>query len=396
MLTQTRQKILAEVKKQEQTIWDIAVYIHENPELGLAEHKASAYLTDLLESHGFTVERGAAGLDTAFHATCTLNSKPSPCVAFMAEYDALPELGHACGHNLIAAAGVGTAMVLTKIDSLKGRIVVLGTPAEESFGGKIPFVKKGYLADVDAAMMVHPSELHEVRGQSRSCVGSIVEFQGRPAHVAGRPHDGINALDAMIQLFNNIGLLRQQLHDDVRIHGYITHGGVAANIIPEYTRAKFLVRASTNKRTFDTLEKFKNCVRAAALATGATETITLGQEHMYEPLKSNSVIMGRYIQNMEQMGVTVRPQDPLQFGGSTDMGNISQAVPAIHPRLGIAEPGQALPGHSHEFAAAAISERARVALAQGVTALAMCGAELLVNPELMAAAKAEFEESTQP
>ncbi|MCG8641744.1 MAG: M20 family metallopeptidase [Desulfobacterales bacterium] len=394
MFSQIKQQITEQATKHEQTIWDSAVYIHENPELGLAEYKASTYLTDLLEEHGFVVERGAAGLETAFHATFALNADPSPCVAFIAEYDALPELGHACGHNLIGAAGVGAAIVLSKIKALKGRIVVLGTPAEETVGGKIPFVKKGYLTDVDAAMMVHPSERHEVRGQSRSCIAVNVEFRGRPAHAAGRPHDGINALDAMIQLFTNIGLLRQQLHDDVRIHGFISHGGAASNIIPDYTRAEFLVRAMNSERTYDTLERFKNCVRAAALATGASETIIPDLAHVFEPLKTNSVIMERYIQNMKGLGVMVQPQDPLRVGGSTDMGNISQAVPGIHPRLGIAEPDQKLVGHSPEFTTAARSEQARVALSQGVTALALCGADLLSDPEILSAAKAEFEKTT--
>ena len=391
MLAQTKQQITVEAEKLEQTIWDMALFLHDNPELGLEEYKSAAYLTELLEAHGFAVERSVAGLETAFRATYQVGPQASPAVAYLAEYDALPDIGHACGHNLIGAAGVGAGIVLSKIKSLPGRIVVLGTPAEESAGGKIPMVKQGLLAGIDAAMMVHPGDRHERREKNLAVIPVKVEFRGKPAHAAAEPFEGVNALDAMIALFNNIGLLRQQLNDDVRIHGFISHGGTASNIIPEYTRAEFLVRASQLERTFEVLEKFKNCVKAAAVATGAAETIHVNMEHMYEPLMTNGVIMDLYEQNMRQLGVELEPQDPASYGGSSDIGNVSQAVLAIHPTLGIAEPGQVLVGHHPDFTAAAKSKLARVALGFGVQALAMCGADLLLQPEVIAAVRAEFE-----
>jgi metal-dependent amidase/aminoacylase/carboxypeptidase family protein len=203
----------------------------------------------------------------------------------------------------------------------------------------------------------------------------------------------VNALDAMILLFNNIGLLRQQLANDVRIHGIITHGGTAANVIPEYTRAKFIVRATELSRTYEILEKFKNCVKGAALATGATEHVEFEADSVYEPLMTNNVIMDLYAENMRQLGIDVQEQSPSELGGSSDIGNVSQVVPAIHPSLRISKNGQELVGHSHEFARAAKSEYAKLAMMRGIQALAMCGADLLGNSEILKAAKEEFQQN---
>ena len=386
-----KQDIQKEALRLEEEMWNTALFLHEHPELGQQEFLALERLTSLLAEHGFQVEKGIAGLDTAFRASYSFDGQDSPVIAYIAEYDALPEVGHACGHNLIAAMSVGAGIALSKIrDGLHGRIVVLGSPDEEGHGGKIDLIKHGVLGDIDAAMMIHPGARDVKRKWNLAAFSSFVEFRGKPAHAAATPSDGINALDAMIQLFNSIGLLRQQLPGDVRIHGIITHGGTAANIIPEYTRAKFLLRASELQRTYDVLEKFKQCVRGAALATGATEEITVDLENKYEPLMTNNLLMDLYAENIGLLGAHIEDQPFNELGGSSDIGNVSQVVPAIHPTGRIFPPGQEAPGHSHEFALAAKSEQARIGMLQGMQALAMCGADLLGKPEVLSAVKEEF------
>ena len=394
MLGAIKKQIQEEAQQIEQEMWEAALFIHEHPELGDQEFLAVEKLTGLLEGHGFTVEKDIAGRKTAFRATYGLNGKTSPTIAYIAEYDALPEIGHGCGHNLIGTMSVGAGIALSKIrNGLEGRIVVLGSPDEEGGGGKISLIKHGFFADVDAAMMIHPGSRDVKRKKNLAAFPTIVEFRGKPAHAAAEPFKGINALDAMIQLFNNVGLLRQQLPDDIRIHGIITHGGVAANIIPEYTRAEFIVRASELNRTYEALEKFKQCVRGAALATGATENIHVELDKKYEPLMTNNVLMDLYADNMRLLGVEIEEQSFSELGGSSDIGNVSQVVPAIHPTGGILPPGQRIPGHSHDFALAAKSELAKVSMMRGIQALAMCGADLLGNSDMLKAMQEEFQQS---
>ncbi|PIE36289.1 amidohydrolase [candidate division KSB3 bacterium] len=386
------QKIALDI---EQEMWEAALFIHEHPELGDHEFLAAERLTGLLKQHGFTVELGIAGRETAFRGTYELQGNTSPTVAYIAEYDALPEVGHACGHNLIGTMSVGAGIALSKIqDGLGGRIVVLGSPDEEGGGGKISLVTHGYFDDVDAALMIHPGDKDVKRKFNLAAFPVVVEFRGKPAHAASEPFSGINALDAMIQLFNNIGLLRQQLQDDVRIHGIITHGGAASNIIPDYTRGEFIVRASELNRTYETLEKFKRCVKAAAMATGASEEIQVDLEHKYEPLMTNNVLMDLYAENMRILGIDVEEQVLSELGGSSDIGNVSQVVPAIHPTGRIVQPGKEVPGHSYEFALASKSDEAKQGMLRGIQTLAMCGVDLLGNPDILDAAKNEFQQKT--
>ncbi len=393
MLETITQQIQEEARKIEQEMWDIAIFLHEHPESGSEEFQAVAKLTGILEAYNFTIEKNIANLKTAFRATYTLHNTSSPAIAYIAEYDALPEIGHACGHNVIAAMSVGAGIVLSKIEALQGQIMVIGTPDEERRGGKIPLVHHGIFDRVDAAMMVHPGNRHVKRKHNLAAFTIIVEFHGKPSHAAGVPFEGINALDAMIQLFNSVGLLRQQLTDDVRIHGIITHGGIASNIIPDYTRAEFLVRASELDRSYQVVEKFKNCVKGAALATGTKESIKV-EDTVYEPLMTNNVLMESYAGHMKTLGIEVEEQSPSNFGGSSDIGNVSQVVPAIHPSIQITEPGQEVPGHSQEFTLAAKSECARTAMLLGIQALAMCGADLLGKPETLNAVKQAFRKTS--
>ncbi len=385
-----RKPIEKEARTSEKNKWETAVFLHDHPEIGSQEFQAVQKLTKVLEAYGFTIERGAGGQKTAFCATCDLNGASSTTIAYIAEYDALPEIGHACGHNLIAAMSAGAGIVLSRMKGLQGRINVIGTPDEEHGGGKIEMVRQGVFDDVDAAMMIHPSTQTVTRRKNLAAYTIVVEFHGKPAHAAGSPSEGINALDAMIHVFNGVGLLRQQLSDDVRIHGIITHGGAASNIIPDYTRGEFMVRASELMRSHQVLEQFKNCVKAAALATGAKETITV-VDNFYEPLLTNNTLLDRFADKMRLLGVDISEQSPTEFGGSSDIGNVSQVVPAIHPSIRITEPGEEPAGHSREFARAARSEQARAAMLLGIQALAMCGADLLDNPEFLKEVKQEFQ-----
>ena len=393
MLDVIKKQIRKTAQDIEQEMWEAALFIHEHPELADREFLAVKKLTELLENHGFTIERGIAGRETAFRAIYLLDGKTSPTIAYLAEYDALPEIGHGCGHNLIGMMSVGAGIALSKIqDSLEGRIVVMGCPAEEGGGGKISLIKHGFFDDVDAALMVHPGGKDVKRKLNLAAFPVIVEFRGKPAHAAAKPFEGINALDAMIQLFSNIALLRQQLADDVRIHGIITHGGTASNIIPDYTRAEFLVRASELNRTHDVLEKFTCCAKGAAIATGASEEIHVDLENNYEPLMTNDALMELYAENMRLLGIDVEEQSLSELGGSSDIGNVSQVVPAIHPTGRIIPLGQEdIPGHSYEFALAARSEPAKQGMLNGIQALAMCGVDLLGNSDVLHAVKEEFQ-----
>lgn len=246
-----KEQIIDEIESRKAEYLKISHSIHENPEIGNEEYFASKLLSDLLEAEGFTVERGVAGHETAFLARKKSSVKSGPSVAFLAEYDALPGLGHACGHNIIGTASTAAAIALGRqIDEIGGEVVVLGTPAEEggpNGSAKGSFVKHGLLEGIDAALMVHPSNATRITGNSLAVDPLDFEFIGKPAHAAAAPHQGINALDAVIQLFNSINALRQHVTDDVKIHGIITHGGDAPNIVPHYAKARFYIRAATRK-----------------------------------------------------------------------------------------------------------------------------------------------------
>ena len=270
-VTKLKELIIANVESNKETYLSTSHEIHAKPEIGNEEFFASGLLTELLEKEGFTVEKAVAGHETSFVAR-KKSAKPGPSIAFLAEYDALPGLGHACGHNIIGTQSVAAAIAFSKVlDETGGEAVVFGTPAEEggpNGSAKGSFVKHGLVEGIDAAMMIHPF------GQTRPTSSSLAvdpldfEYIGKPAHAAAAPHEGINALDAVIQLFNGINALRQQVPDDVRIHGIITHGGDAPNIIPEYAKARFYIRAATRTRLNDITRRVKAVAEGAALATG--------------------------------------------------------------------------------------------------------------------------------
>lgn len=364
---------------------DLSLRIHSNPEPAFQEHKASVWLSQCLEDAGYAVEKDLCGLNTAFRASYGLGK---PIIGLLAEYDALPHMGHACGHNIIGTAAVGAALALRSAVDLKGgRVVVLGTPAEERGAGKAILIQRGAFTDLQAAMMVHPGVRDAALTTSLASIALEVEFFGKAAHAAARPEEGVNALGAMILAYNAIDALRQHIPERARIHGIITDGGSAPNIVPAHSAAEFLVRAENEGHLAPLKEQVLQCFQGAAMATGARLEYRWAENH-YAPMRTNRVLAEIFAQNMQSLGRTVHPPNPRRGRGSTDMGNVSAIMPSIHPSIAIA-PRHVL-GHSPEFAAAAASEGGHLGLMDGAKALAMTAVDLLAEPEIVQKAWEEF------
>ena len=371
------------VDARREELIELSLRIHNSPELGFQEVKASGWLTEYLERNAFEVEKGICQLDTAFRGRY---GSGKPTIALLAEYDALPEVGHACGHNIIATAAVGAAVALKGIiDQAGGSVVVIGTPAEELYGGKVLMAERGAFDDIDAAMIVHPSVVDMVSIQALACIGLEVEFRGKAAHAAAFPQEGVNALEAMIQAFNGINSLRQHIRERARIHGIITRGGEAANVVPAHTAGSFLIRAVDEAYLDELKRKVLNCFEAAALATGAS--LEYKWTTYYAPLKTNSALAEVFTRNMEALGRNLATTLERALG-SSDVGNVSLLVPTIHPMVRIA-PLDVLP-HSPEFAAAAASAEGNRGLLDGAKALAMTVVDLVTQSGTMDRIKEEF------
>lgn len=387
-LAALKQSIKESVAAQSAALRQIALDIHANPELGFKEKQAAGWLTSHLKKNGFAVETGIADLPTAWKATY---GKGSPVIAFVGEYDALPEVGHACGHNLIATASVGAAVASKALaDKFGGTVVMIGTPAEELYGGKIPMVKKGIFNGLDAAMLVHPGSDSTAITRALAVVTLYVEYLGREAHAAAHPEQGINALDAMIIGYNGVAALRQHIESSARLHGIITDGGKAANVVPGHAAGTFLVRAITMKYLEELKEKVLNCFRAGALATGA-ELSYHWDEHAYEPLIPNLTLAELFADNIRSLGREIELDDASHSFGSTDMGNVSCVAPSLHGFLAVAPKG--VSGHTREFAAHAASEEGIKGMLDAATGMAMTAADLFSNPETLAKVKVEFEKT---
>ncbi len=363
--------------------------IHDHPELGFSEEKAHAWLTDFLERHGARVERGVGGLATAFRATIP-GTAPGPTIAILCEYDALPGIGHACGHNVIATAGAGAGAALARaLGTLPfpGRVQVIGTPAEEGGAGKVKLMEAGIFRDVDAAMMVHGRCGTQVWRPSLGIIKVKVEYFGKAAHASSWPWRGVNALNAVIQLFVAVDAMRQQLRPDARLHGVITDGGAQPNIIPEYTSAEFYLRALDSAYCHELLRRFEAAAEGAAAATGCR--VKVAQDGpMHEPLKPNATMADIFRRNLEWIDFPEDPDDGEAGFGSTDCGNVSQTIPTIHPYVRISPDG--VPGHSREFAEWARSPIARAGMLAGAKAMALTALDLLAAPQALANAKDDF------
>jgi amidohydrolase len=342
-------------------------WLYENPELGFHEFESSARLVALLGAHGFTVEYPAYGMETAFAARAGMHG---PEVVICAEYDALPEIGHACGHNIIATAAVGAGIALAPMaEELGIRVRVLGTPAEEKYGGKVDLIAAGAFEGAAAAMMIHPTR-HDLLDPEFLAVAHFdVEFFGKAAHAAMASTEGINALEAAVQAFVNISTLRQRLGPTDKVHGIITHGGDFPNIIPAHSAMSWYVRADNPDRVAQVYAMVEACCSAAAVATGCRVEISRSG-HDYDNLVSNEVLADLFGGNMRLLGRPLASGStrPPWEAGSTDMGNVSHLVPAIHPELNI-NPGEAM-NHQQEFAAHTVTDDGERAIRDGALGMA--------------------------
>ena len=363
-------------------------YIYKNPELGRKEFKACEAHKNLLKKYGFEVEENYIEIPTAYLAKYS-SGKKGIKIGYLAEYDALPEIGHGCGHNILGTTSIGAGILLKEyIDEFGGEVLIFGTPAEETFGAKVDMAEAGCFDDIDVAMISHPTgKNHEKSGTSQAMEALQFTFRGKTAHAAGDPYNGINALDGVIQFFNSINALRQQTKTSARIHGIISNGGEAANIIPDLAVANFYVREATTKDMLKLSERVKNCAKGAALATGTSLEIE-NYEYTFKHLVTNEKLSSIYTKNLELQGIKDIPiSDPT---GSSDCGDVSHHCPTIHTYFPISK--CELTGHSLEFAKATITEEAYKGMKEAIFALVMTGKDILENENLLKEIKDEFNQ----
>ncbi|MCI5533154.1 MAG: M20 family metallopeptidase [Firmicutes bacterium] len=369
----------------------LALDIHDNPELGLQEYKACAWQKELLGKYGFEIEENFCDIETSYKAVYK-GRKPGPKIAFLAEYDALPELGHGCGHNLIAMVSVGCGIACREFaDEYGAQIDVIGTPAEETAGTKVPMSAKGGFDGYDAVMMAHPAFANAESINTIAMDAYKIEFFGRAAHAAAAPHEGINALDAMINFFNLVNAMRQQTKPDARIHGIITDGGKAANVIPDYTAANFYIRANRVADVKKLAERVRNCAAGAALGTGCTYKMEYNEEN-FKDTCTNKALNNLAVDNIQPfLSEPIYRLGDLHAPGSSDLGDVSYEAPAIQVIFKIGEyPNPMGGGHTPEMAAAAGSEYGINNGLNFVKGLVMTAIELMTKPEALAAVKEEF------
>jgi amidohydrolase len=372
--TEARRAVRALLTEIHPALIGLSHWIHANPELGDEERLASGWVADWLEAAGFETRRGIGGLDTAVAGSIG----PGPLhIAICAEYDALPEVGHACGHNVICASSVGAGIALaTAADALGLRVTVVGTPAEEGGGGKIGLIEQGFFDDVHASMMVHPWPADVERPELIAVRQLSVTYRGKEAHAAAFPYLGINAADALVVAQTAIGLLRQQLLPTDRVHGFVTKGGDAPNIIPAQTSAAYMVRATTRERMEEVGRLVRRCFEAGALATGAE--LELVEETAYSDMRHDAELARLYRRNAESLGRTF--DDGPSMPVSTDMGDVSYVVPSIHPMIGI-EAGGAV-NHQPAFAAACAAPSADRAIFDAALAMALAVIDAAEDPAI--------------
>ncbi|MDP6501514.1 MAG: M20 family metallopeptidase [Dehalococcoidales bacterium] len=379
--------IVDEVEAARKSLSQLSSETHSDPELGFQEVRAAHRLTLYLRENGFSVEPGVCQLPTAFKASYGTGR---PIIAILAEYDALPEIGHGCGHNIISTSAVGAGVAAKlAVDQFGGSIIVMGTPAEEMYGGKVVMTARGAFNDIDAAMMVHPGVDDTATTQALACQTLNIEFFGKSVHAAARPEEGINALEAMLLSFSAINSLRQHIRSTARVHGIITAGGEVANVVPAYSAGNFIVRALEDDYLDELKERILNCFEGAAAASGARLEYRWGER--YATMCNNLTMAGLFVGNMKTLGRDISVIGSDTFSGSTDMGNVSHVVPGIHAFVAIA--GKEILLHSGEFAAAAVSDRGVEGMLDAAKALAMTVVDLVADPDMLASVREEFEQS---
>jgi len=387
-MDEIKRKICSEVDSLSDSLFDISQYLLDNPETAYQEVKACEHLSGKMEEFGFQVERGVGNVETAFLARPAGCQSSRPTVAIMAEYDALPKIGHGCGHNLIASASVGAAVALRRFfGESAGCIALVGTPAEEGGGGKVRLAEAGVFKEMDTAIMFHPSDANNPGKNTLGRIKFTMEFHGKTAHAAASPDQGLNALDAIVLAYTGINSLRQQLRPDGRIHGIITHGGDAPNIIPDYTAGLFYVRAGSRSYRDELFERVKKCAEGAALATG-TEVKFKEHNPGIDPIKRNPAFETVIKTNMELLGITVDGDDGRR--GSSDIGNLSHYLPAIHPFLSILDANSGIAGHSVGFRDATISPRGQETLLNAAKMLALTAYDYLKSEQVRESVTADF------
>ncbi|HLQ73242.1 MAG TPA: M20 family metallopeptidase [Bacillota bacterium] len=383
-----KNRLAEELKLVENDLLAISDHLYENPELGDEEFESMEGLTNYLEAHQFNIEKGLVDRPTAFRATYT-SEKRGPTIAYLAEYDALPEVGHGCGHNMIGTMSIGAGIVLSKIvDEIGGTVVVLGTPAEETNGAKVPMSEQGIFDDIDVSMIVHPGGESYESGGSLAMDAIQYLYKGKTSHAAAAPEEGINALDGVLQLFNGINALREHLPSDVRIHGVISEGGKAANVVPDRACAHFYIRASERKRLDKVVKQVEQIAEGSALMTGATVEIS-HYELSYDDMKTNHALSEAFTKNLQSVDDEPIHTAPVDHG-SIDMGNVSQVVPAIHPYISLKNAD--LVQHTREFAKATISKAGHEAIKNGILSMALTGYDVITDEQLLARIKKEFDE----
>jgi amidohydrolase len=385
--TDAKARMAAEIERRAELLVDVSRRIHAHPELGYEEHFAHDLLAGVLEDAGLAVTRGARGVDTAFEASA---GRTGPAVAVVCEYDALPGIGHACGHNVIAAAGLGAGLAAAALaDELGGRVLVVGTPAEEGGGGKVRLIDGGTFDGVEAALMVHPADADLLAMDVVALHQAHVTYHGEAAHAAAFPHRGRNALDAAVLGYVNVAALRQHIEAGERVHGIITDGGDKPNIVPAFARAEWIVRSPTVAGLEVLRSRFLACLEAGASAAGCEMEVDW-IDPVYADMIDSAAIGERYRANAEALGRMVRaPSARARVVGSTDMGNVSYVVPSIHPMIRVAPPG--VPIHTPAFAAFAGGPEGDAAVLDGAKALAWTVADLWLDGGLLDVARAEWD-----
>ncbi|KAL4898199.1 hypothetical protein BDV59DRAFT_197141 [Aspergillus ambiguus] len=387
------------IAKADEELRTVNLDIHSHPETKYEEHHAHDLLCAVFERHGFAVQRGVGGLPTAFRASFgpekRSDGSDTRSVAINLEYDALPVLGHACGHNLIATAGLAASLGLAaaiKAGDVQGRVVAIGTPAEEGGGGKIKLIKAGLYKDISCCMMVHAMQ-HDNAYFTSMCGSELtIEYIGKPAHAMAAPWDGINALDAMTLLHTSLGLLRQQIMPTDRIRGVVLSAGESSGVIPHYSKARYCVRSASLERYRTLKTKFINCLEAAALATGCE--LKTDWMPAYWDIRVNHALAGKYVENMEEIGVPFAPiheQKSNMACASTDMGNVTYETPSIHPIFALDSPNGSI--HTKDFEQVAATQDSHERTIKCGRAMARTGIEVLVNDEFAAQIWEEFNET---
>ena len=367
---------------------DLSRRIHANPELRWEETRAAAWIAECVEAEGISVERELGGFPTAFRARAGKGSKR---VVVCAEYDALPEIGHACGHNLIAAGAVGAFLALARqADALPGIVELLGTPAEEGGGGKIRLIEKGAFDGASAAMMFHPFDRDLLTHPALASLWIEMKFHGSPSHASAAPWDGKSALTACLETFRLIDSQRVHFRDGVRVHGWVTNGGQAVNIIPERAASEFSVRATTGAELARVRAIVERCARAAAMACDVG--VELSVREGYREMRNNMTLAKAFGEEMSALGRPAAIDDESVGAGSTDMGDVSHVVPTIHPYLGICAPGETM-CHEHRFAESAASERGMQTMLVAAKAMARTALRVLEDAPLLENAQGEFQRS---